>query len=434
MSFQQGLSGLSATSTQLDVIGNNISNANTTGFKSATAEFAGLYAAAINGGGGNAVGIGTTVSTVAQQFTQGSITTTGNPLDLAINGGGFFQVASSAGTTQYTRDGQFNVNSTGYIVDAAGDQLMGYPADAAGKIAQGQMTALQLPTGNVAPQATSKISMSMNLDSAAAVTAPTAPAAQTMNPTDPTTYNNATSVTVYDAQGNAVPLTYYFQNAGKNSWNVYASANGADVGSGGSGAPSPIGTLAFSSTGTSPTLTLASGGTGFTIPASAGTAANPVTGAAATPATLAIPITTLDLSSSTEFGSAFGVTAMTQNGYASGQLTGVAIGNNGIITANYSNGQSQPAGQVAIANFRNPQGLQQIGNNDWIATVASGAPVVGAPGTGNLGALQSGALESSNVGLTSELVNLITAQRNYQANAQTIKAQDTILQTLVQGL
>ncbi len=417
MSFQQGLSGLDATSTNLDVIGNNIANANTFGAKSSRAQFAGMYAAALNGAGSNQVGIGVDVAAVAQQFTQGSIMTTGNPLDMAINGGGFFQVVTGTDPAQYTRSGQFNVDANGYIVNTAGQKLLGYAADTAGNIAQGQTVPLQLPTGDVTPKATSQIAISMNLNAASPVTAPTA--GTPIDYTDPTTYNNATSVTVYDAKGQAVPLTYYFQKSATDNWNVFATANGVDVGSGGAGAPVPITTVTFPANGAAPTSPVAP--VSFTVPADA------------TAGTLAIS-STLDLSKTTEFGSAFGVTALTQNGYAAGQLIGIEIGNNGVITANYSNGQSQAAGQVAIANFRNLQGLQPVGNNDWATTVASGTPVVGVPGQGNLGVLQSGALEQSNVDLTSELVNLITAQRVYQANAQTIKAQDTILQTLVNGL
>jgi flagellar hook protein FlgE len=417
MSFQQGLSGLNATSTQLDVIGNNIANASTTGAKSSTTEFSAMYAAAISGASSSQVGIGVQVQTVAQNFTQGSITTTGSPLDLAINGGGFFQVATPNDPTQYTRNGQFNVDANGYIVNAASQQLMGYAADSSGNIAQGQTVPLQLPTGNVAPQSTSKIAVSMNLDSADAVTAPTT--GNPINYSDSTTYNNATSVTVYDAQGNSVPLTYYFQKSATDTWNVYASANGVDVGSGGAATPAPITTMTFPSSGTAPTSPSAP--VSFTIPANATAGTQAITA-------------TLDLTKTTEYGSPFAVSALTQDGFSSGQLTGVAIDSSGVITANYSNGQSKPAGQVALANFRNAQGLQPAGNNNWSSTIASGTPVVGAPSSGSLGALQSGALESSNVDLTNELVNLITAQRVYQANAQTIKAQDTILQTLVNGL
>jgi flagellar hook protein FlgE len=417
MSFQQGLSGLNAASANLDVIGNNIANSNTYGAKSSRAEFADMYANAI-GGTSNAIGIGTRVAAVAQQFTQGTISTTDNPLDVAINGNGFFEVSDKSGAISYTRNGQFKTDTSGYIVNDQGQRLMGYPADATGTILPGTASPLQMPTAGLTPVVTSTISMEMNLDATGAVTLPAAGAPITF--TDPSTYNNATSQTVYDAKGQSVALTYYFQKASTDTWNVYVTANGTPISTNGAGQPTPSTTITFPTNGGTPTAPV--GTVAIDIPSvtnSVGATTVPITGIA------------LDVSGATQYGSAFGVTALDQNGYAAGSLTGVSFEANGVITATYSNGQTKPAGQVEMATFANPQGLEPVGGNSWLQTAASGGPVTGVPGAGNLGVLQAGALEESNVDLTAELVNMITAQRDYQANAQTIKTEDQIMQTIV---
>ncbi len=417
MSFQQGLSGLNASSKNLEIIGNNIANANTFGTKVARAEFGDVYAAALNGAGANPVGIGTRLSSVSQQFTQGSITTTENPMDLAINGPGFFQLTDGKSPTTFTRNGQFKVDRDGYIVNNGLQRLMGYAANALGAIQPGQALALQLPTGGVSPAPTSRIDVEFNLDSRLAITQPTAGAAIDFNDSD--TYNNATSLTVFDAKGQEVALTYYFQKGATDTWNVFATANGNSV-VGSNVNPLPLTTINFPPDGSTPTSPI--GPVAFNVPAT-------LTSQGAD--TLPIIGVLLDLDNATQFGSAFGVTDMQQDGFSAGLLTAIAIEPNGIVTARYSNGQSRPAGQVEVATFRNPQGLQPIGDNAWTRTFASGEPVAGVPGDGNLGALQSGALEESNIDLTGELVAMMTAQRIYQANAQTIKTQDQVLQTLV---
>jgi flagellar hook protein FlgE len=416
MGFQQGLSGLNASSKNLEVIGNNIANANTYGAKTSRAEFADVYANAI-GGTKNAIGIGVSVAAVAQQFTQGNITGTDNPLDVAINGGGFFQLRDTSGAISYSRNGQFKVDNAGFIVNNQGGQLIGYPADATGTIIPGTAQALQMPTAGITPQVTTGIQMEMNLDARAGVTLPSAGAP--IDFADPSTYNNATSMNVYDQRGQDVALTFFFQKSATDTWNVFVTANGTTVG-GTALAPTPITTMTFPASGAAPTAP--STPIALNIPAS--TNAN---GAA----TLAIPGIQLDLTSATQFGAGFGVTDMSQDGFAPGQLNSIAIESNGIVMARYSNGQSRPAGQIEIASFRNPQGLQPLGGNAWGRSFTSGDAVLGTPGTGNFGVLQSGALEESNVDLTGELVNMITAQRIYQANAQTIKTQDQVLQTLV---
>ena len=416
MGFQQGLSGLNASSKSLEVIGNNIANANTYGAKVSRAEFADVYANAI-GGTSNAIGIGTTIGAVAQQFTQGNITSTDNPLDVAINGTGFFELKDSQGALSYSRNGQFKVDNTGFIVNNQGRRLMGYPADATGVIIPGTAAALQMPTAGITPAVTTRIAMQMNLDSRAAVTLPAAGAP--IDFADPTTYNNATSQTVYDAKGQDVALTYYFQKSGTDTWNVYVAANGVPLATAG-GNPAASTTITFPVNGGAPTAPV--GPVTLNIPSvtnAVGATTVPIAGVA------------LDLSGATEYGTQFGVTDLSQDGYAAGQLVGVQIGSDGVINARYSNGQTKPAGQLEIATFRSPQGLQPMGGNGWVQSAASGGPIVGVPGSGNLGVLQAGALEESNVDLTAELVNMITAQRSYQANAQTIKTQDQILQTIV---
>lgn len=420
MSFQQGLSGLSAASKNLEVIGNNVANSNTYGEKSSRTEFADMYAGAMTGASGNNIqaGIGVQVATVAQQFNQGNITPTGNPLDLAINGNGFFQTQDASNQTQYTRNGQFKVSSDGNIINDQGNKLLGYPADAQGNIVQGAAKPLQLPTGGIDPQQTTKSTIEFNLDARAAVTTPVS--GPTIDFTDQKTYNNATSVTMFDAKGQDVAVSYYFQKTGTDTFDVYATANGTTVG-GSPGAPAPISSLQYSTDG-STLISPAGGAITLDIPAStnaAGAATLPITGIA------------LDVSGATEFGSNFGVTNMTQDGYTAGQLTGVSVDNTGKLVAQYSNGQTKAAGQLELATFRNCQGLAAIGGNAWKQTSASGTPTVGVAGDGNLGALNSGSLEESNVDLTAELVSMITAQRDYQANAQTIKTMDQAMQTLV---
>ncbi len=417
MSFQQGLSGLNATSKNLQVIGNNIANANTYGTKVSRAEFSDVYANALNGAGANSVGIGTTVSTVAQQFTQGTIKITDNPMDLAINGAGFFQVSAPDSAISYTRNGQFKVDREGYIVNNGGQRLMGYATDGLGGVLPGVSAALQLPTGGIAPAATTEIGLEFNLDSRSAVTVPfTGPA---ISFGDARTYNNATSMTVYDLQGREVALTYYFQKSGNNAWNVFATANGNTL-AGTAAAPLPVTTMTFAADGSAPTA-----------PAAPVTIDIPATTLPGGGTTAAIPGVQLNVLSASQFGTSFGVTDAAQDGYAAGQLTAIVVESDGVVTARYSNGRAQAAGQVELANFRNPQGLQPLGDNRWARTNASGEAILGVPGQGNLGVLQAAALEESNIDLTGELVNMIVAQRIYQANAQTIKTQDQVLQTLV---
>ena len=422
MSFQQGLSGLNATSKNLEIIGNNVANANTFGAKVARAEFSDMYANALNGAGTSQIGICANLAVVAQQFTQGNVTTTGNAMDLAINGAGFFQLTDGVSPPLYSRNGQFKIDRDGFIINNDRLKLMGYPADGTGIIQPGLARPLQLPTAGIAPNATGEVNIEMNLDSRAAVTNPGSGAVPQIDFNDPRTYNNATSLTVYDVKGQELALTYYFQKVDTDQWNVFVTANGAPI-SGTTADPQPLTAtpISFLSDGSAPAVDLSS--LTVTIP-------GPITNSQG--AELVTPMSfTMSMDGATQYGAVFAVTDLAQDGYSPGALSSIAIEGDGVIMARYSNGQSKPAGQLELATFRNPQGLLAMGGNAWSNTYASGDPVVGVPGGGNLGVLQAGALEESNIDLTGELVNMITAQRTYQANAQTIKTQDQVLQTLV---
>jgi flagellar hook protein FlgE len=424
MSFQQGVSGLTASARNLEVIGNNVANASTVGAKVARAEFADVYARAISGGT-SAIGLGVSQTAVTQQFSQGSFKTTDGPLDMAINGTGFFQLKDLSGMSQYTRNGQFKVDRDGFITSTQGARLLGYPANDQGVLVPGQAQPLILPTAGIKPSVTKADTLELNLDARATTTYD-----ETKTPlidfNNAKTYNNATSVNVYDSKGQEVSLTYYFQKAGADTWNVYAAANGATINPNDEGLPKPITTLTFPPNGSAPinseddTLPLPL--VPFDVPATSN-----FQGAVTEP----IPGVSLDLSTLTQFGAIFGVTNVTQDGFPPGQLNAIKVQPNGIVLATYSSGQSTPVGQVELATFRNVQGLQPLGGNVWGATFESGDAVPGTPGSGNLGVLQSGVVEESNVDLTQELVAMMVAQRIYQANAQTIKTQDSVLQTLV---
>ena len=402
MSFQTGLSGLNAAAQNLDVIGNNIANANTVGNKSSRAEFTAVVASSIgaSGGGGAASGIGVAIGATSQQFSQGTINITGNNLDCAINGGGFFELTLKDGSSAYTRDGQFKLDATGDLITNSGANVMGFPTNSAGVPTSTTISPLVIPTGApIAAKVTSTVTATFNLDARAPIAASVVP------PTPYTTYG--TTMNAFDSQGVAVPLKLYFIKTAADTWDVT------------DGDPAVAGTqvltsLAFDTAGN---VT----GNPIAIPMSL-TSTNPNIGAFNV---------TVDFSKATQYGTSFAVTDLSQDGYTAGTLTGLSISEQGLITTRYSNGQSQASGQLALADFRNVQGLKPVSNGNWVSTNSSGQPVQGSPGQGNFGAINSGALEASNVDLTAELVAMMTAQRDYQSNAQTIKTQDQVLQTLV---
>lgn len=463
MSFQTGLSGLNASSKSLDVIGNNIANANTVGMKASRAEFSNLVASSLgsNGGHGGA-GIGVSVATISQQFSQGNINITGNSLDVAINGGGLFQVTRADGSTAYTRDGQFKLDKNGNILTNTNSYVMGYPTDLLGNATSITPQKLTIPTGAPIPaNATTRIGAEFNLDARAKIATSTVP------PTPISTYG--TAVTTYDSQGAEVPVSLYFVKVGPDAnaqptpitgdtWNVFdattvaagtaaltsnATAYAAHTAntSWNAANPGPNQKATFTAPGTGtyaadPQLTVAPSGELFQMTFDT----NGKLVAPATPPTLTLTSpnpaignfsATLDVSKATQYGTAWSISNVTQDGYTAGELTGIAIDPSGVIMTSYSNGETQAHGKIALADFRNVQGLTPVGGGNYVETFASGQPVMGSAGVGKFGELRSGALEDSNVDLTAELVNMMTAQRSYQANAQTIKTQDQVLSTLV---
>jgi flagellar hook protein FlgE len=411
MGFAQGVSGLNAAAGNLDVIGNNIANSGTVGFKSASAQFADVYA-------GSRIGLGTQVSSVLQSFSSGAVQSSSRALDVAIvNGSGFFRLVSPGGEVAYSRNGQFNMDKNGAIVNAAGLQLSGYAVGANGTVSGGSPSPIFLPTTAMPPQATGKVAAQFNIDSRSEP-------AQLVTPFDPnnsSTYHYANALTIFDSLGNSHELSTFFVKTTDNRWDVYATANGKPLDAGGAvaadgAAPVPLGTLVFNTTGQ---MVAPAGGQLRVDGLNFGNGS----------ANLAFDV---DLRGTTQFGNASDVKKLTQNGYTSGQLVSYAINQDGTISGKYSNEQTNVLAQVVLSSFLNPNGLKPMGDNVWAETSASGQPLTGAPGSGtSLGALQSGAVEASNVDLTSELVNLIIAQRTYQANAQTVKTQDQVMQTLV---
>ena len=509
MSFQQGLSGLNGAAKSLDVIGNNIANASTVGFKGSQAQFADVYANSLNGAGGNQAGIGAKVAQVAQQFTQGNVEASNNPLDIAINGAGFFRT-TVAGATQYSRNGQFSLDKEGYMVNAQGAKLTGFAASATGSILPGSPIPLMINTADLKPVATTRVDTELNLDSGSSV-----PVTTPFSVNDPASYNKQSPIDVYDTLGNPHVLSTFYVKTGPGQWNVFAANDGTEISNlkvaaaaQGTGAPFaavnaartawisastaqppapttvdsalanyaseanklvvaaaaaagaspaqqgaisaaatssgnkpgntpdlvdkgiaaavsvpavPVGRLVFDANGALSTALMAP----QTLPLAVGLPIFPPTGATGT-----LPIN-IGFVGSTQYGAATSEKKSTQDGFAAGHLQRFAAGADGTILGQYSNGKSHALGQIVLANFGNPNGLSPLGNNAWAETSNSGVAQVGAPTSGSLGVLQSSAVENSNVDLTAELVNMITAQRVYQANAQTIKTQDSVLQTLV---
>jgi flagellar hook protein FlgE len=402
MSFNVALTGLNAATQDLAVVSNNLANAATVGFKDSRAEFGDIYAATQTGVSSTAVGNGVSVTTVAQQFSQGNVETTGNSLDLAINGNGFFTV-SNAGALSYTRDGQFQLNNAGQVVTATGGALQVYAPLASGGFNTGGLSNLTLTTNESAPQATANASITATLPANA-----TAPVTTPFSPTDPTSYTDTTSMTVYDSLGAAHTASLYFiKGAAANDWSVQTYVDGNAVGT--------AQDLQYSTSGA------------LTNPANGQVALPPYT-----PATGAADINmTFNFAQTQQTGDNFAVTAVSQDGFTTGTLTGINIDSSGVVQASFTNGRSVDLGQVAMANFANNQGLQQDGDASWTATTASGSVVQGIAGGSGFGSIQSGALEESNVDTTSALVDMITAQRDFQANAQMIQTQDQITQTVI---
>jgi flagellar hook protein FlgE len=460
MAFQQGLSGLNVYSRALDVVSNNIANASTVGFKASQAHFGDMYAGALNGISSNSqIGIGVNLIAVQQLFTQGNISITNNPLDIAINGNGFFRLQKSPNdySGYYTRNGQFHLDNSGYIVNSNGGYLTGYNSADGVTVDNASIVPLTVGNASIPSEQTgwstaldaSKggLIMGVNLDSRdkkAATLSATDPEWTTLEPFvwdnsfNTNMFNWSTSAEIFDQTGAAHKLTNYYvrrDNTGTDSrtWDVYTVIDNKYLVS------TTPNTLSFEPNGT-----LAPGNYRFELDLS-DTILQDGTHIDLTDDTTPPDLNWfyqrpgatgdyafhMDLGESTQYGLPFNPDSIVQDGYTAGSLTKLDIDENGYVVAGYSNGKTKIMGQVILAEFKNPNGLQSIGNNMWIETFSSGQPTIGEPGAGTRGALQSGSVEDSNIDLTQELVNMIIMQRNYQANAQTIKTQDQILQTLV---
>ncbi|MDW3094343.1 MAG: flagellar hook protein FlgE [Gammaproteobacteria bacterium] len=405
MPFDIALTGLNAAQNDLEVISNNIANSETTGFKKSRAEFADVYASSEFGVSSNAIGQGVQLAGIQQQFTDGDLTFTDNALDLAINGQGFF-VLEDAGERFYGRAGSFGVDSSGNLVDPIGNQLIGFQPDSNGLITGG-LGPIVVSRADVAPQITSEIDLGANLDATATVLPAFTVGA---SGPDPATYNHSTSLTTYDSLGGQHLTSLYFRRDTATNWEAFAFVDGVQV-------DGPD-ILNFDPSGS---LVGVNGGAGTTT-----------TSAAFTPGGIGTSTTyTIDYAAITQFGSPFGVSSLNQNGFETGRLTSLDFASDGTLFGRYSNGVSSAFGQVALANFSNTQGLVPSGNSLWNESFASGAALVGAPGSTDLGLVQSGALEESNVDVTSELIDMIQAQRFFQSNAQVIGAADEITQTII---
>jgi flagellar hook protein FlgE len=439
MSFNAALSGLQAATVDLSVTSNNIANVATTGFKNSRTEFGDLFEISPFGNTSTQVGSGVEVLSVSQQFNQGNLKFTDASLDMAISGQGFFVTNKSltGSDISYTRAGQFGVDNTGTITNSSGEYLQAFPVDASGNVTSTSLNTtipIVLPATTGAPQATTEVEVGLNLD---ASRTPLDPAA--FDPTASNTYSHATSTTVYDSLGASHVMSYYFVHdlsgsatnplpGDPNQWIVASYLDGAEVDiaggttvnhlNGGLPIAQDVGILNFN----------ADGSYNSSTPAALQNVAIPLTNGAS-------PLTVLHdfaNNSTTQFAASFSVSTLDPDGFTTGRLTGLDISEDGLLRATYSNGIQTPMGQVAMADFANVQGLNAVGGTAWQETIDSGPVITGAAGTGRFGKIQSGALETSNVDLTQELVSLITAQRNFQANARSIETANSITDTIIQ--
>jgi flagellar hook protein FlgE len=449
MSFNISLSGLNAAQKDLDVTSNNIANVNTTGFKESRAEFVDVYAASLLAGGKTKVGDGVLTADVAQQFAQGSIKFTNNALDLAITGNGFFATIPTLDSleTSYTRAGEFKLNSDNFVVNSNGGHLLGFPVNPDGSSASVALSTAQpirIPTSSGAPQQTGEVDVRMNLPAGAPVES------FAFDPSDPLTYTNSTSVTIFDSLGDSHVMTYYFRKLSPNEWDVHTAVDGnlvniADTGTGaGLDNSTPPAVPAVPMTPALPAgaarLFFSAGGDFkgqypdvlTTDPLGAGILTN-----GADP----LQTVTIDFNldpagpnpnEPTQFAASFEVTALEQDGLAVGRLTGIDIDADGLVRATYSNGTSEPLSRIALVNFANNQGLTQVGGTSWKESLTSGEALAGEAGSGTFGTINSSALEQSNVNLTSELIDLISAQRNFQANSRSLEVDNQLNQTILQ--
>ena len=393
------VTGLSSYGNAMGVIGNNIANVGTAGFKSSRATFSDLISSSLGGGSGSdQIGLGVFLNDVQTNFAQGSMTTTGNTFDLAIDGNGFYLVRNPSGANFYTRAGQFKVDNLGQVVDSSGALLQGYQADANGNLTS-TIGGITLTSSAVPPVATSTADILGNLNANA--TAPTA----AFNVTDTASYNFSTGMTFYDSLGNSHQMQLYFRKTAANAWGVFSQIDG--------GTATAQTNMTFNASGA-----LTAGGT------QAITAT--LTNGATTPQAISV-----DLSAMTQFGSASGVVSQSQNGYSSGTLDRISVDKQGRVLAQFTNGQTRVLAQVVLSRFMNSDGLANVGDNHFLETVESGAALAGAPTVNGLGRVLSGTVEQSNVDLGKEFVDMIITQRAFQANSRAITTSDEMLQELV---
>lgn len=457
MSFNIALSGLNAAQKDLNVTSNNIANANTTGFKESRSEFVDVYAASLLSSGKTKVGDGVLTADVAQQFSQGSIKFTSNALDLAITGNGFFATVPDITSldVSYTRAGNFKLDSSNFVVNSQGGHLLGFPVNPDGTSSSVSLSTakpVKIPTASGAPQKTSKVDMRMNLPAGDSYITG---APGNFDPTDTKTFNHSTSVTAFDSLGDSHVMTYYFvkdnQTTAPNQWMMFATIDGSKINmtdpagggtnpiggnvSGGlSGSGGVVGArLIFNASGDfiNQVPSLANGGIVTTA-----LGATILSNGADPTQTIAMNfnLDTLkpNANEPTQFASNFEVTSLSQDGLAVGRLTGIDIGSDGLVRATFSNGTSQPLSRIALVNFANEQGLTQIGNTSWKESIVSGTGLAGEANTGTFGSINSSALEQANVDLTSELIGLISAQRNFQANSRAIQIDNQLNQNILQ--
>ena len=461
MGFSVALSGLNAAAKDLQVTGNNIANANTTGFKESRTEFADVYSASVFGVGRTQAGSGVRVANVAQQFNQGSLNFTNNNLDLAVAGEGFFSMSSDPAAskpTSYTRSGEFKINNQGFVVNNQSDFLMSFAPNGTTVeegFTEGVFSPLKINSTQGAPAGTSDVLMSVNLDAqqvtppayiAAGVAAdvaagnPVGTTAGIVDITDPTTYNHLSSITIYDSQGSPhVSSTYYVadkigdtpESGIPNQWKAFYYIDGVAVNPATSLVNVPSSTLPGTVTPHDPVTVIFS---------SAGTLTSPLGKVDMGPyvsteidSGLSVDDInfTYSFGDSTQFSSSFAVRDLSQDGLPVGTLTGIDIGDDGAVLARFSNGGVEILGKVALTRFANSQGLTKVGDTTWKESISSGEAISGQAGTGNFGLIQSGALEGSTVDLSDQLVHLIISQQAYQANAQVITTEKTIVQTIL---
>ena len=399
MSYNIALSGLQATTQDLNTISNNIANQSTVGFRGGRSEFAAIF----NGGQPGGVGV---LSTTQNFALGGNLSYTGRELDMGLQGDGFFVLSGQDGNTTYSRAGNFVQDAQGFVVDPAGSKLQGYAVSPDGLLQTGNLTDMKVQTSALPAKATTTVGLVSNLDARVDIIDP---AVNPFDPNDASTYHSSNTVPVFDSLGNEHAMTQYYVKTADNSWDVQFRMDGEDI--------TPAGgyQLNFDSDGkltSAPSLNL-----NITNPAIIGGAS-------------AINYV-VNYDNSTQYATDYNNSSLSQNGYTSGELNGIRLDEDGQLFGTYTNGQEQLQGQVVLADFTNPNGLEPVSNNAWTASNAAGQPIIGTPSTGTLGSLRGGYLEGSNVDSTAEMVSLMTAQRNYQSNAKVLDTNSTMQQALL---